>query len=179
MPPVAPLFAASLCAAALLLAAPLHAQTPGASPTPSSTTVAGPVRAWRATLPGGSFVVPVNAMVSVSMHEYVVDGAARVTEVNIDTTGNALARFYHLEPLTPQTPLAVGQSLLNKAQELTSEAVSRSGQDELWRKVVKSYPNSTHAHTIEFRVGSREDLQKVFKSADEAMRFARDTVFKL
>jgi len=142
-------------------------------------TPEGRIRAWRATLPGGSFVVALRSMVSVGMQEYVVDGAARVTEVNIDTTGNALARFYYLEPITPQTPMAAGQSLINKAQELATEAVGRTGQEEVWKKVVKSYPSSTHAHTVEFRVGSKEDLKKIFESAETAMRESKDTIFTL
>ena len=118
-------------------------------------------------------------MVSVGMQEYVVDGAARVTEVNIDTTGNALARFYYLEPITPQTPMAAGQSIINKAQELATEAAGRTGQEEVWKKVVKSYPTTTHAHTVEFRVASKDDLKKIFESAETAMRESRDTVFTL
>jgi hypothetical protein len=90
-----------------------------------------------------------------------------------------LARFYYLEPITPQTPMAAGQSIINKAQELAAEAAGRTGQDEVWKKVVKSYPSSTHAHTIEFRIGSKEDLKKLFESADTAMRESKDTVFTL
>ena len=147
--------------------------------TREANDAGGRVRAWRATLPGGSFVVAVRSMVSVGMQEYVVDGAARVTEVNIDTTGNALARFYYLEPITPQTPMAAGQSLINKAQELAAEAAGRTGQEEVWKKVVKSYPSSTHAHTVEVRLGSKEDLKKIFESAETAMRESKDTVFTL
>jgi hypothetical protein len=137
------------------------------------------IRVWRATLPGGSFSVALRSMVSVAMQEYVVDGSARVTEVNIDTTGNALARFYYLEPVTPQAPTGAGQSVINKAQELATEIADRTGQDAVWKKVVKSYPTTTHAHTVEFRVGSKEDLVKIFESAETAMRESRDTVFKL
>lgn len=118
-------------------------------------------------------------MVSVAMHEYVVDGAARVTEVNIDTTGNSQARFYFLEPITPQTPLAAGQSIINKVQDLATEAAGRTGQDETWKKVVKTYPGSTHAHTVEFRIGSKDDLKKIFDSADQAMRESKEIIFNL
>jgi len=111
------------------------------------------------------------------MHEYVVDGAARVTEMNVDTTGNALARFYYLEPITPQTPLGIGQSTINKLQELATEASTRTGQEEVWKKVSKTYPGSTHAHTVEFRVESKDELIKIFKSADAAFRQMRDTSY--
>ena len=159
-------------AAVQSLSGPLLAQTPAAAtPTPGRTPE------WRCTLPGGVYVVPLRSMVGVAMHEYVVDGVARVTEVNIDTTGNALVRFYFLEPITPQTPLGAGQATLNKLQELAEEAASRSGQEEAWKKVVKTYPGSTHAHTIEFRLDSKEQLQKIFGSADQALRDFKDTAF--
>ena len=159
-------------AAILALCAPVAAQNQNRqNATPSPTPVAaGRVPQWRATLPGGTFVVSLRSIVAVAIHEYIVDGAARVTEMNIDTSGNALARFYFLEPITPQSPVALGQSALNKLQDLANQASARSGQEEVWKKVSKTYPGSTHAHTIEFRVESKEDLQKLFESADGAFR---------
>lgn len=148
-----------------------QAPTSTASPTPVPSGRAE----WRFSAPGGNFVVPLTAIVSVSMHEYIVDLAARVTEVNVDTTGNALVRFYFIEPVTPQTPLGIGQSTLNKLHDLASEATSRTGQEEAWMKVSKTYPGSTHAHTIEFRVASKDDAQKIFHSADTALRTGQDT----
>ena len=154
------------------LIAPLLAQTP-AEPTP--TPPPGRLPEWRCTLPGGIYVVPLRSIAAVATHEYVVDGVARVTEVNIDTTGNALGRFYYLEPITPQTPLGVGQATLNKVQELAEEAASRTGQEDAWQKVVKNYPGSTHAHTIEFRVASKGQLTTIFESVDRALRELKDT----
>lgn len=159
----------------------LIAVTPGFRPllaqAPTPTATPGPTRTiqWHCTAPGGEFSAAIRSMVSVSMHEYIVDGAARVTEVNVDTTGNALARFYYLEPITPQSPTAVGQTALNKIQELAEQAAGRTGQEELWKKVVKSYPTSTHAHTIEFRLNSKADLKKIFDSANTALRENKDT----
>lgn len=165
-----PLFAT----AAVLFLAPLAA--PAQS---TSVSTPGTVPAWRAKLPGGAYAVPVSAMVSVSMHEYVVNAVARVTEVNVDTTGNALVRFYYLEPITPQTPLGVGQSVVDKVKDVAKEVTERAGDEAIWQKVTKSYPTTTHAHTIEFRVASKDDLQKIFNSADLAMRQGKDTYFIL
>ncbi len=160
---------------ALLLVFPASlalAQRPTPSATPSRSN-ASHQPLWRCTAPGGVFVVAVSQIVAIGMHEYIVDGAARVTELNIDTTGNALVRYYFLEPIDPQTPLAVGQSALTKLKELAEEAASRVDIEESWRKVVKNYPGSTHARTIEFRVDSKEDLTKIFNSADTAFRNQR------
>ena len=172
---------ASMVAFSLLAASIVSAQTPAATPAEPQATPTPPIKTpeWRCITPGGTYAVALKSMVCVAIQEYIVDGGARVTEVNIDTMGNSLARFYYLEPITPQSPAAVGQSALNKLQELATQASERTGQEETWKKVVKSYPTSTHAHTIEYRVDSADDLQKIFKSADTALRSAVDTEITL
>src|SRR4051794_4088265 len=73
----------------LLLTAPLlHAQrqnnnnnnNPANAPTgtPSATPAPTNIPMWRCNLPGGSYSVALRAIVSVSLHEYMVDGVARV-----------------------------------------------------------------------------------------------------
>ena len=93
---------------------------------------------WQADLPGGKYTVRLTAITAVSMHEYLVDGAARVTEVNIDTVGTELVRFYFIEPNTPQTPNGIGQSAVDLIKDRAQEALSRGGGDDAWSKVVKS-----------------------------------------
>ena len=148
-----------LCLAAPLLHAQKAAQntTPTATGTPSATPSPTNILMWRCNLPGGSYSVALRSIVSVSSHEYVVDGVARVTEVNIDTNGSALARFYYIEPNTPTAPLGIGSGTIEKAQQLLQEGADRSGQD-VWKKVVKNYPTTTHARTIEYRVTDKETL---------------------
>jgi len=150
-----------------------QADSPSPSPTPGPTRLA----LWRCDLPGGVYEVAVRSIISVSTHEYVVDGAARVTEMNIDTGGNVEARFYYLEPLVSTTPDGIGQSVLDKAHELANEAAERlnPGDQPPWEKVAKNYPTTTHAHTVEYRLGSLDDLQKLFNSADTAFRTGQNT----
>ena len=148
----------------------LLAQTPQPSPG-ETTSLAAPI--WKCSLPGGTYEVALRSIVSVSIHEYLANGVARVNEVNIDTAGSALVRFYFLEPLTPNSPIGFGQSAIDKAKELLTEAAERAGQEEVWKKVVKDYPTSTHAHTIEYRVETKEQLDKIFKSAESAFRTGR------
>ena len=131
---------------------------------------------WRCNLPGGSYSVALRSIVSVSSHEYVVDGLARVTEVNIDTTGSALVRFYYIEPNTPNTPGGIGAGTLQKAQELLTQGAEMSGQDA-WKKVVKNYPTTTHARTIEYRITDKDTLTKLYASAEGALRLNQNTVF--
>jgi hypothetical protein len=167
----------------LLLAAPVFAQTPTApaapaatAPTPTGTNTSRPL--FRCTLPGGVYEVAVGAIIAVTSHEYVVDGAARVTEVNIDTAGSLLARFYFLEPAKVNAPAGLGAGTIEKAQQLFQEAANRSGQD-VWKKVVKNYPTTTHARTVEYRLNSIEDLNKIFSSAEEAFRLGKNTMIKV
>ena len=88
------------------LVSPLAAQTPTATPAPPTPTGNNAVKPlFRCTLPGGVYEVAVGAIIAVTSHEYLVDGIARVVEVNIDTSGTLLARFYFIEPNTPNTPM--------------------------------------------------------------------------
>jgi hypothetical protein len=147
--------------------------TPGQT-SPSGTATA--IMMWRCNLPGGSYSVALRSVVSVSSHEYLVDGVARVTEVNIDTTGNALVRFYYIEPTTPTSPIGLGNATIDKAKELFQKGAEMSGQD-VWQKVIKNYPTTTHAHTIEYRVTDKETLQRLYTSAEAALRLNQNTIF--
>jgi len=131
---------------------------------------------WRAELPGGEYIVRLSAITSVSLHEYIVDGAARVAEVNIATSGSELARFYFLEPY-PKPPVAA-QKALNAIENKAKEASARFETGDLRVKVVKSYPTTTHAHTVEYRLSDRESLSKLFKSIEDAWLNGRAGSFK-
>jgi hypothetical protein len=135
---------------------------------------------WRADLPGGTYEVAIRSILSVSTHEYLVDGVARVTEMNIDTPGNLAVRFYYLEPIVPNSPVGIGQTTIDKVQEMAEEAAGRvSPGQPPWEKVVKSYPTSTHAHTVEYRVDSKEQLQNLFNSAEQAFRLNQNSQIKV
>jgi hypothetical protein len=163
----------------LLASATLTAQeTKPPSDAPAPTGDRSNRVLFRASLPGGTYEVAVGAIVAVASHEYVVDGIARVTEVNIDTTGALVARFYYLEPLTPNTPGGVGAATVDKVQSLLKEAAERSGQDA-WKKVVKNYPTTTHARTIEYRVTEKEHLSRIFAGAEEAFRLNKTVMVKV
>lgn len=120
-------------------------------------------------MPGGTYEIVVGSIISVSSHEYVVDGAARVTEVNVDTTGNLTVRFYYIEPVATSGPGGVGAATIGKVQNLLTEAAERTGSDA-WKKVVKSYPTTTHARTVEYRVANKNSLNTIFASASKCLR---------
>jgi hypothetical protein len=168
---------ALLLTALLVAVAPAQTPTPApATPQPGSSQSAMPL--FRAQLPGGIYQVAVRNIVSVSSHEYLVDGPARVVEVNIDTVGSILARFYFIEPNLPKPPSGLGASVVDKAQQYLAEAADKTGQDA-WKKVIKNYPTTTHARTVEYRLQTREDLNKVFEAAEEAFRLQRFRTVKI
>lgn len=161
-----------ICLSAQLVLAQEPTPSPQATPQPGTA-----MPMWRANLPGGSYSVALRSIVSVSTHEYIVDGTARVTEVNIDTTGSALVRFYYIEQNAPNSPMGIGAGTIEKAQQLLQEGAERSGQD-VWKRVVKSYPTTTHARTIEYRIADKDTLNKLFASAESAFRLNKNTTFK-
>jgi hypothetical protein len=162
---ILPLLALAAFSAGAFAQAP--AQPSGAQQPPSQANTTRPI--WRANMPGGTYEIVVGAIVSVSSHEYIVDGAARVTEVNVDTSGQLSVRFYYIEPAAQSGPAGVGAATIGKVQNLLTEAAERSGTDA-WKKVVKSYPATTHARTVEYRLSSKDGLSKVFASASKCLR---------
>src|SRR5688572_10153072 len=148
----------------------LFAQAPTTPPPqPQQPAVQANRPIWRVNLPGGTYELVVGAILGVSSHEYVVDGAARVTEVNVDTTGQFAVRFYAIEPVAAAGPGGVGAATLEKVQGIMAEAAERTGTDA-WKKVVKSYPTTTHQWTIEYRLAGKDSLNKIFASASKCLR---------
>ncbi|HEX8311296.1 MAG TPA: hypothetical protein VF614_08275 [Chthoniobacteraceae bacterium] len=165
----------------LITATAALGQAPAPAPTGTPTDPANPqtnLALLRCKLPGGTYSVAVRAIIAVSTHEYLVDGAVRVTEVNIDTAGSLVARFYHLEPATPTGPVPLTKTLQDRAQELLNQGSEKVGLDT-WKKVVKNYPTTTHARTVEYRLDTKEQLTKIFEAADEALRLQRGKNLKI
>ena len=156
--------------------------TVGMIPAQAQQPQQGQIPVWRCELPGGVFIVDPVTISSVSSHEYIVDGVARVTELTIATTGAIVARFYYLEPLKVKSPVDVGQSLIDKVDEKIQEGTARleqAGVEPIWKKVIKNYPLSTHAHTVEYRVESKEQLDKILKSVENAWRHRQNITLKI
>ena len=150
--------------ASLAAIQPAAAQTASASPTPGSTS--RPDALWQCTLPGGVYLVALRSIASISSHEYVVDGAARVTEVTVATNSSVEARFYYLEPMAPNSssPLMPTGALSVLTQHAQDLATTHSPVEDVWQKVVKTYPTTTHAHTVEYRLESKANLQALYTS---------------
>lgn len=173
-------FPRSLTLIALLATPHLQGQTRPSQPaqpsegTPQTQETPSRVPLWECKLPTGAFAVDIRTISSVSMHEYLVDGGLKVTEVTVSPLGSAIARFYYAEPVTPSAPGGIGQSVLDQMQQKIREGAERvtgaTGNEALLYQVIKKYPEATHAHTIEFRLKSREQADKIYESAYNAWR---------
>ncbi|TVP81789.1 MAG: hypothetical protein EA353_01175 [Puniceicoccaceae bacterium] len=121
-----------------------------------------------------AFYAKESSLQSISVQDYLTANF-RVTELNVVNQGSALLRIYHSRPLLPgelQQAMADGaqatgapggassiiqrplppqvQALADRAAGV-SEAITST-------EVMKEYPVATHAHTIEFRIGSLKEL---------------------
>jgi hypothetical protein len=174
-------FALALSGLEILL--PPSALGQGASPAPSPSTSTRPDAFWRCELPGGVYLIALRNIASISSHEYVVDAVARVTEVTIATNGSVEARFYYLEPLSANAasssaPTATLGTLQQLQQKVQDAVTSRSPVEPPWQKVMKNYPTTTHAHTVEYRLDSKQDLQSLYQNLEQAWTTNRGYNFK-
>lgn len=162
-----------LVAAAFACSVPVWAQEPdpagdgGAPDKPKAGDTPGPNRFWQATLSGGHYMVALDRIVSVSRHKYVLDGALIVDEVTVDTVGQALARFYFITPITDAAPGNTVSGIANRGRELVDKAATRVGTDAQ-NMVMKKYPDTTHAKSIEYRVLSEAELTSLYSSVRTA-----------
>ncbi len=135
-------------------------------PSQNATEEEGPRNFWQVSLPGGHYMVGLNRIASVSMHEYLLDGTLVVNEVTVDAGGRGLARFYHITPTTGTSqPAAV--RLLDRGKEFIDRAARRGGL-ETHNMAQKNYPATTHAGTVEYRVHDLRDLDALYNSLQQA-----------
>jgi hypothetical protein len=150
----------------------VHGQSPDPAPpedteekTPPEKTgdTPGPNRFWQATLEGGHYMIALDRISSVSRHKYVLDGAVVVDEVTVDSIGQALARFYYFTPITDAAGNSTTTQLANRGRELVDKAAGRANT-EVQNMVIKKYPETTHAKTLEYRLLSESDLTSLYNS---------------
>jgi len=144
----------SLLAALMVLPTSLLAQN-------SNAETNGTRRFWQASLPGGDYIVSLSSISSVSKHSYVIDGGLKVSEVIVDTNGNSLARFYYITPVTGDSALG---SLTERSKELLDTAGGRTTGTKPSTIVAKQFPTTTHAKTVEFRLSSEKELDRLLNS---------------
>lgn len=126
--------------------------------TPSNT------RFWQCNINGGEIMVAVDRIGSISKTQYLLDGGLLCTEVTIDTLGGqSLTRIYHVVPATEAVAANAATKIVDRAKEVLDNTSARAGS-RLHEMVQKSYPTTTHAHTVEFRVMQLQDLEALYSS---------------
>jgi hypothetical protein len=145
------------------------------------TVLNADIKYWEATLPGGSYAVAVTTITSVSMHDYYVEGVGLVSEVTIDTTGTVTARFYSINASPSGAASAVSEAAQRMANTLkkSGEGIAGVKVADPLTAVVKSYPTTTHAHTVEYRLSEKEEIEALFKSAKSSMITQASGSYKL
>jgi len=106
---------------------------------------------------------------SVSLQEYQA-GPYAVTEVVIDMASSPLQlRLYHTEipsvdkakGAAPDTPMN-NRNVPESVQRLADRGRDTANSSE--PPVIKDYPITTHAKTLEFRVTTKEELESFYRS---------------
>ncbi len=127
---------------------------------------------WTGSLKGGRYVLKCAQIIALSKHEYIADGSARVVEVNLALNSSMVVRFYYLEParLEGTGAVAVGQQAIDRARQMVQSAAEKISPSLTQPRVVKSYPASTHAHTVEYVIAEEARLNSLFDSLEAAFR---------
>lgn len=135
---------------------------------------------WDGEFKGGNYSVRCNSIIAVSKHEYVADGVARVVEVNLTVNSAMVVRFYYLEPVRMEGGGAIGaaQGVLDKTKTLVQDTAGKVSPSLADPKVVKNYPVSTHAHTIEFVIKDEERLNSLYGSLYRSMHTGQGRSWK-
>ncbi len=132
---------------------------------------------WQASLPGGEYAVSTDKITSVSRHSYLLDGALVVDEVTVDTIGQALARFYFITPVGAQGSAGgTASAAIERGKGILDSVGQRTGAD-LENMVIKKYPVTTHAKTIEYRIATQQELTNLFESAKQAWQSGQGGTF--
>jgi hypothetical protein len=144
---------------------------------------------WDCSLPGGNYCLSIGKITSVSMHQYIVKTPTqaasatplptRVYEVNIATDTAMVTRFYYIETATDGGSLSTVKTGLDRLGEVANQAAERTGTAKYWQMVQKDYPLSTHAHTIEYRVESMDDLNRLYGSVKRSWLTGRGARFAI
>ncbi|MFP4165686.1 MAG: hypothetical protein ACLFUF_00780 [Opitutales bacterium] len=131
---------------------------------------------------GGALHINRNQLTSISVHEYITS-VFRVKELVIDTNGVASIRIYHTRLLTEEEVLEQVEGAvpggdrvrnmttgrLDEAKERVKQRAERSGveadpSDLSGGRVIKEYPATTHARTIEYRMQNIEELHALHQA---------------
>ena len=76
------------------------------------------------------------------------------------------------------TPVAAANVAMARAEEVARDVAGRVSPSLGKLNVVKDYPNTTHAHTVEYVVQSEATLSSLYSSLMQAINTARGRTWK-
>lgn len=135
-------------------------------------------RFWQASVSGGHYMVALDRIANISMQEYLLDGSLVVNEVTIDAGGRALARFYYIEPVTNSIGRDEVSRVTQRGREMIDRAADKAGTD-VHNMAQKTYPGTTHAGMIEYRILNRDDLDALYSSLRKAWESGKGRKFTI
>ena len=128
------------------------------------------LRWWVAQFPNGNnYMVRMDKIASASKHEFIANATVRVVEVTVATDSAVVARFYFMEPAGKDSSLAAVTTPLERAQSTLQDGVSRVSPTLGKQHVVKDYPTTTHAHTVDYVVQQEDTLNSLYASLTAAI----------
>lgn len=160
-----------LCLFPLLLPLPALSQDEPAA-APAAREEAGTDRFWQAQLDAGDYVVALNRIAAIGVHEYLLDGNLVVREMTVDTGGRTTARFYHIQEVTAAMRSNGITSLAQRAGEMLERAGQRTGI-QVHEMAQKNYPTTTHAGMVEFRILDLAELDALYRSLKDSWTAGR------
>lgn len=124
------------------------------------------------TTPGGEWIADRRDVMSVSCHTYELAGGMRVWEVTVSERSSNTVRFYYSKPIETK-PASAGspadEGTGGKLDTLDGKSTAKPAATQapvkettLLAPVRKNYPETTHAHTIEFRVADIAELDGIY-----------------
>ena len=169
-------FFLSVLALFVCAAAPLSAQSKKGAAFPSTDDY-NQSQFWIGNFPEGQYVVQLSRIVAAAQHKYILDNTCMVYEVTLITLGNTPTKFYYLETLGQNSGINAIRNVTDRAKELGAGAVNRAtgGSIDPDPPVAKAYPNT---NTVEFRVATLEQLNKMYASLLKAWQDGKGRTFK-
>lgn len=166
--------AACVCAEARAQAEnPVRSEVRAVEGAPRVSPVEGEVvpLIWKASIGDSIVSVPLRYVEYFGVQNYDVDGATRVRELTIGVRSKGLVRIYHIRPL--QDPSGRAGEAVNRLRQLAEGATG-----EEFDRPVKVFPQTTHAHMVEYRVEQAGMITQMYEHLEAAMAdyHARDLV---
>ena len=139
---------------------------------------------WECQLSTGSFAVGIPDIVTVSLHEYVIDDKASVYEATITTRSALVARFYFLTALPAKarpmaSPLLEGRHALERARTLIASGRHLQRVEEDHGLPIKRAEDVALAPTVEYRLETKADVLALYQSALDAWKNDNNGLFRL